>query len=296
MISLVTAREAAGLDSDLPLLVDALTALGEPSEVTVWDDPTVDWGRFDLVVVRSTWDYFRDRDRFCRWADRVDSVTHLVNPAPVLRWNTDKHYLREVALAGWATVPTTFVAPGDDVTGPVLERVAHGGAVVVKPAISAGSNDTARYGPGEVEAAAEHVRVLTAAGRVAMVQPYQANIDEHGETGLVYVAGRFSHAFRKAALLTGELDVAGGLYAREEIGPAVATAAERALGDAIVDWLARRFHDLVLARIDLVPGPNGPLVLEVELTEPSLFLHTDAAAPARVAAALRTARLAGRPR
>lgn len=296
MISLVSAREAVDLDTDLPLLVDALARLGEPSEVAVWDDPEVNWGRCELVVVRSTWDYFRDRDRFCRWADQVDSVTHLVHAASVLRWNTDKHYLCELAGAGWPTVPTTFVAPGDDGAGPVVEHMKQGGAVVVKPTISAGSNDTARYGPGELEAAVEHVRMLTGAGRAAMVQPYQVGVDERGETGLVYVAGRFSHAFRKAALLTGQLELAGGLYAHEEISPAVATEAERALGDAVVGWLARRFDELVLARIDLVPGPQGPMVLEVELTEPSLFLHTDLAAPGRVAAALRSARLAGRRR
>ncbi len=296
MISLVTAREAIDLDTDLPLLADALADLGEPTEVSVWDDPTADWGRFDLVVVRSTWDYFRDRDRFCRWADHVEVVTHLVNPAAVLRWNTDKRYLAELSTAGLPVVPTVFVVPGEAAPRSVVEQVASAGALVVKPAVSAGSNDTARYEPDELDVAVEHVRRLVATGRVAMVQPYVDAVDEQGETGLVYLGGRFSHAFGKAALLTGELDMAGGLYAQEEISPTTCTVAERALGDAVVGWLAGRFGELAIARIDVVPGPTGPLVLEVELTEPSLFLHTDPGAPARAASALRSARLTGRRR
>ena len=123
-----------------------------------------------------------------------------------------------------------------------------------------------------------------------MVQPYQVGVDTSGETGLVYVAGRLSHAFRKGALLAAELEMAGGLYAQEEISPARATAAERALGDGVIRWVHERFGELLFARVDVVPGDAGPLVLEVELTEPSLVLHTDPGAPARAAAALRSAR------
>ena len=286
MISLVTAAEAQGLDSDMPILVEALAAIGEARRVDVWDDPSVDWASCDLVVVRSTWDYFRDRDRFLRWVDDVASVTLIANRPAVLRWNTDKRYLAELTAAGFDVVPTRFVEPGVEVVAALLGCA----PVVVKPAVSAGSNDTARYATGEHDLALAHLRRLVDSGRVAMVQPYQSSVDVAGETGLVYLGGSFSHAFAKAPLLTDSLDMAGGLFAREQIAARSASAAERDLADRAIAFASQRFGPLLYGRVDVVPGPNGPLLLELELAEPSLFLHTDPGAPARAAAALRAAR------
>ena len=37
--------------------IEALAARGVDASPAVWDDDGVDWAHFDLVVVRSTWDY-----------------------------------------------------------------------------------------------------------------------------------------------------------------------------------------------------------------------------------------------
>jgi hypothetical protein len=275
---------AAGRDDDEPLLLAALADAGISATVADWADPTVDWAAADAVVVRSTWDYAPRRAEFLEWAAAVEAGTRLFNPADVLAWNTDKRYLAELAEAGLPVVPTAWVDHADDVAR-ALDR--WGGDVVVKPTVSAGARDTARFGPGaRPEAAAFAVRVL-AGGRSVMVQPYLDRLDDEGETGLVYIDGEYSHAFTKAALLAGAA-LGEGLYAEEQISARTATAGQRAVGDAVLDLVvARTGTPPLYARVDLVPGPDGgPTVIELELTEPSLFLVTAGEAAPRLAAAI----------
>ncbi len=275
MIALVTCADARDLDTDLPLL---LAELGDDAAVVVWDDPTVDWSIFDAVVIRSAWDYPGRRDEFLAWARRVSANTSLWNPVEVLEWNTDKRYLDRLAAEGVATVPTTFVVPGES---PAPDALA--GDIVVKPTVGGGSKGVRRV-TDDAEAAAAHVAALHADGYVAMIQPYRANIDADGETGLVYLGGDYSHAFEKSAILAAPTEWEGTLYVKETIVARTPTAEQRALADRIV----ARLPPTAYARIDLVPGTDGPELLELELTEPSLFLDTDPSAPARAAAAFRS--------
>jgi len=226
------------------------------------------------VVVRSTWDYTGRRDAFVAWAQSVGR--RLVNPPEVIRWNTDKRYLADLEEVGLPIVPTRFVAPGEEPD----EMPAH---CVVKPAVSAGSRDTARH--EDRGAARVHVRSLTHAGRVAMVQPYLEEIDEAGETALLYCEGAFSHAIRKGPLLLGGAATVQGLFAPENITARDPRPAEREVGDAVMAEVGRRFGPLLYARVDLIGA--DPVVLELELTEPSLFFAHDAGAPARFAEAIR---------
>lgn len=120
------------------LLAAALRERGAEARFAVWDDPEVDWPGFDLVMIRSTWDYTGRRREFLDWAHSIDGALH--NPAGMLEWNSDKRYLADLAAAGVATVPTRYVEPGDP--PPDLA-----GEVVVKPTVSAGARDTGRFGP-----------------------------------------------------------------------------------------------------------------------------------------------------
>jgi glutathione synthase/RimK-type ligase-like ATP-grasp enzyme len=290
-VALVTCRNLPALDADDRPLVPALADLGVTAEPAVWDDPQVDWARFDLAVIRSPWDYMDRRDRFLAWAA---TVPRLVNPAPVLAWNTVKTYLADMAAAGLPVVPTRFVRPGEDVRLP-------DGEYVLKPAIGVGSRDAGRYGPGDAEAAAAHLARLGRAGQVVLVQPYLAGVDRAGETSLVFLGGRFSHAITKGAMLSGPDGgtpdgdgLVDGLYRAERIRPRTPSAAELAVGEAVVAVLPSLVAGgpLAYARVDLLPGPEGPVVLELELTEPSLFLGHAPGAVTRLAAVI--AGLAGR--
>ena len=285
-VLLASCAEATGRDEDEPLLVAALAAEGLTASSADWADPTVDWAAASAVVVRSTWDYAPRREEFLDWARRVETGTRLANPAAVLAWNTDKRYLRELAGAGVPVVPTAWAEGPDDVAA-ALERWP--GDVVVKPVVSAGARDTVRFSPQRRAGARELAEGILGSGRAVMVQPYLARLDAEGETGLVYVGGAYSHAFGKGALLAGEA-LGPGLFAEETITSRTADAAQRALGDRVLAWVRERTGEVPLyARVDLVPADDGaPQVIEVELTEPSLFLTTDGGAAARFASAIRT--------
>jgi hypothetical protein len=279
-IALVTVAAARHLDSDLPLIEAALVPRGARVSIVEWDDPSVDWSPFDLVCIRSTWDYQNRLPEFLGWVDHIGAVTTLVNPADVVRWNIDKRYLRDLAVAGIDVVPTTFVSPGQSFSIPAHTEV------VVKPAVSAGANDTDRYRAEQAGEAADHVERLLAAGRTAMIQPYIASVDELGETGLVFFGGTFSHAFRKGPILISGNESVEGLYAAEDISPRRPDDDEMELANRVLDLIPEGRDRLAYARVDLVRGAVGPLVLELELTEPSVFLTTDPTAADRFAMVL----------
>jgi glutathione synthase/RimK-type ligase-like ATP-grasp enzyme len=252
------------------------------ADFVVWDDPAAGWEAYDLVVVRSTWDYQLRREEFLAWAAGLGAK--LVNPPAVLRWNTDKRYLHEVAAAGLPVVATALVEPGEPFAPPA-------GEYVVKPTVSAGSRDTARFSPGAGEAAraAALVHAIHESGRTAMVQPYVASVDARGETAMLFFDGRFSHAIHKGALLQPGREPTGEVFAPETIAARTATGAEREVAQRIVDWTTERFGAApAYARVDLVEdGDGAPLLLELELTEPSLFFAYAPEAPARFADAVR---------
>ena len=276
-IALATAVAMETVDADEELLMAHLPE----AELAAWDDPNVDWSRFDIVVLRSTWNYTDHLDAFLEWIDHVSSVSRLVNPATVVRWNTDKRYLGQVAAAGFDVVPTVYVEPGDEIPTEALA-----GHVVVKPTVGAGSKGAALF-RDDATAAAAHVTTLHNEGRVAMVQPYLDGVDTAGETALVYVGGTFSHAASKAAILSKEMSWSTGLYADEKVVATTASAQERDVADRIVAALADLVTggaDVAYARVDLLPTPDGPVLLELELTEPSLFLACDPGAAERAAA------------
>jgi hypothetical protein len=260
----VTSQTYRPFDADLPLLVDAAHTRGIDADVVSWDDPAVDWISYDAVVVRSCWDYVPRRDEFLAWAA---SVPALHNPYDVLRWNTDKTYLRQLAEHDVPVIETRWdVAPGDDL-GDHAEWV-------VKPTISGGSKDTARWGTAEEVWA--HSAELVAAGRHSMTQPYIASVDDDGETAMLFFGGAFSHATRKGPLLARGEGVVQDRDSRESITPRESTAAQRELSEhvlATTTSLLGLERPPLYARIDLVAAADGsPLLIELELTEPSLFL------------------------
>lgn len=272
MIALATCAElpAGYLEDELADRLGATWA--------VWDDPQVDWEAFTLVVVRSTWDYPRDLPGFLAWAR---SVPRLVNPAPVLAWNTDKRYLAEVAGAGLPVVQTTFLDPGEPLPAGLPEEL------VLKPTVSAGSRDTGRFRPAEeLGAARELLTTIHASGRTAMLQPFLPSVDAQGESALCFAGGCFSHAVRKSAILRPGVVAALGTAEDPPIAPHDPEPAERALAEDALAWLQERFGPLAYARIDLLAGPGGaPVILELELAEPCLYLPCAPGAAERFAAA-----------
>jgi glutathione synthase/RimK-type ligase-like ATP-grasp enzyme len=296
-VALVSARAARALDEDMPPLLAAFAAAGAHAEIADWDDPAVDWARFDAALLRSAWDYTERLPEFLGWVERTAALTRLMNAAPVVRWNSDKHYLRELAQAGLPVVATHYAEAGSD-AGAVLEEflARHACAeLVVKPAVGAGSRDTRRHDCRDTAEIVAHMDRLLDSRRSAMLQPYLAGVDAHGETALVFIAGRFSHAIRKAALLPAGAPATAALFAPEEISPRGPAEDELAAAQRVLAHLP--FGELLYARVDLIrDAAGGPRLLELELTEPSLyFAHAPGSAQRFAGAALARLRAADPP-
>lgn len=279
------AKLADGFDDDREAarLLDA--------DFAVWDDPEVDWDRYDHVVVRSTWDYTLQRDAFVAWAKSLGD--RLSNSPELIAFNSDKAYLGALNVP---TVPTTYVVPGAQL--PPLR-----GEVVVKPTVSAGGRDTGRFDPDHHDEARELIARITGEGRVAMVQPYVEGVDAQGETAVVFLDGKVSHVLHKKPVLRTQgtqplLDPddpsseAAVMYDDDLVTAGDAAPEFLDLAHAAVGDLSARFGMPLYVRVDLVPGPSGPVVMELEAVEPCLYLDLVPGAAERLAEVVR-ARAAG---
>lgn len=249
-------------DPDQAPLSEALEAAGIRSQVLPWDTDTP-WPEVPLTVLRSTWNYAHDRDGFLAWAARVERISRLHNSLDVVRWNTHKRYLLDLRGRGVPVTPTALVPRGAPAGGSldVLLDSEGWGRLVIKPAVSAGSWRTLRFEAGDRQGAAAHLAALLRDGD-ALVQPYLPSVDGHGERALVLIDGELTHAVRKTPRFEG-----GDEHVSEQVPVSPAEA----------DLAAQALHDvpgpLLYARVDMAPGPRGhPVVMELELTEPSLFL------------------------
>ena len=174
MIALVTTESARGYDKDLGILSRALDASWVKWNIVNWDNPQVQWSEYSIAVLRSPWDYHERIAEFSAWLRVVATQTRLLNSLPIVEWNLDKRYLRELMNADIAVMNTVFVESETDLAHEVLSA-----DVIVKPAISAGSNNTARY-KHDVAGATDHARKLLSNGIAVLAQPYQSAIDEYG--------------------------------------------------------------------------------------------------------------------
>lgn len=267
-LALATCAEHPDLIEDDQQLRKSLAERGADVTAAVWDDPEVDWAAFDLVLIRSTWDYFRRVEEFLAWVDRVSAVTRLENPANLVRWNVHKEYLEELQTRGVPVVPTELLRQGSaHELGKIMRRRGWGEAVV-KPAVSAGSEGTIRLALREAEEHQAHLEGLLAWGDV-LVQPFVESVTQGGERSLIFFDGRYSHGLKKQAA-PGDFRVQpqfGGIITPDQPPQRVKDLARSILEAAEVEPL--------YARVDLVRIGEKWKLIELELIEPLLFFDTD---------------------
>lgn len=298
-IALATCAALPHLDSEDTPLLTTLAEAGATAEAAVWDDPSVDWSAYDLVVIRSAWDYAQRRDEFLEWAARVEAVTRLANPFAVVRWNTDKHYLAELEKAGVRVVPTIWLEPERQFSSRALHtRFPAGGEFVIKPAVSAGSIDTGRYTAIDAQSrglAISHAKRLLEAGRTVMVQRYLTSVDTVGERAHVFLDGEYSHSVLKGAMLDGPDVGVEGMYKEERMSPVDASQDEIDMSREVIETARRLLPDgaggdgrpFLYARVDVVSDDDGrPVLMELEMVEPSLFVSLSDGALGRLTQAV----------
>jgi glutathione synthase/RimK-type ligase-like ATP-grasp enzyme len=271
-IAIATYSQLPNLDPDDLLLAQELEVLGARVIPAIWDDPAQDWGRCDLCVVRSTWDYHKAPDVFLRWVSETSGKTALLNPAEILRWNSHKFYLRELEGAGVPVVPTFWLNRGDDVNLTELLDWLSWTDAVIKPAHGASSDGVLRVLPDRRELAEEYLNSLLIRQDV-LVQPYLDTVSTYRERALVFIAGEFSHSVAKMPFMHAGSDLAKRALlppgASGEV-PVKATREEISVASRALD-ASPQGH--VFARVDVLNDGTTPRVLEVEMIEPTLYLY-----------------------
>jgi glutathione synthase/RimK-type ligase-like ATP-grasp enzyme len=270
-VRIATCAELPEPDDDQPVLAAALATAGLAAALVGWDDPTADWDAAIPTVLRSTWNYPLAPAAFLAWLDRAAAAAPVINPPDVVRDNLHKRYLLALAARGVPVVPTTLVERGASCELAAIDAP----SIVIKPEIGAASLATRRFAPDD-PAAQAHLASITAHG-AALVQPYLASVDSHGERALVWIDGELSHAIRKTPRFSGDHE--------RVTGPVAIGGDERAVAEAALAPFADR---ILYGRVDLARDASGqPVVLELELIEPSLYFVQLPAAADRFVAALR---------
>jgi glutathione synthase/RimK-type ligase-like ATP-grasp enzyme len=266
-------------DPEIHLLVAALERQSIDVVIAPWDH-TTDWASVPLVVIRSPWDYSNAHEEFLSWARGVAAISRVVNPLEVLEWNSHKSYLLDLASAGVSTVVTTLVRRGASDAAQAGALAVYPGELVIKPAVSVGAIGALRAASSSPEAAA-HLAELATAGDV-LVQPLAHSVLDGGESSLIYLGGRFSHAIRK-------IPAAGDYRVQEHHGGSVVPhqPSEDELAVAAAT-LASAPAATAYARVDLVDIAGSPAVMELEAIEPQLFLDRDPGAASRFATHIAT--------
>jgi hypothetical protein len=260
-VALASYRTPGGVPAEDRVLAEALLRLGRTIAHPIWNDPEVDWSAFRCVVIRSTWDYHHQRAAYLRWGDRVARASTLWNRPETVRWNTDKRYLRELERAGIPVVPTVWSPKGHPVDLATTMDEYGWTTAVVKPAVSAAGDRTFRVERSAAARAQRHLDRFARTG-VGVVQPYLPSAAEGGERSLIYLDGRYSHCVQRVPLFDRPSPAPAETLVR-------ATDGMRRLAAAA---LAECPGELLYARVDLIDGgTEGWQVLEMELTEPSLF-------------------------
>lgn len=279
-IAFVTCHEIPNLTDDDRLAIPELESRGIIVEPAIWNDPAVDWGAYDAVVLRSMWDYHLQPQAFIAWLDRLDQAGAVVwNSTQTVRWNVDKNYLHHLQQKKISVIPSVWLPQNAEAN--LSEIVTQQGwqQAVVKPIVSATAHETSLV--LATEAAAHQNNFSDLLSRTGMiVQEFAPEIQQTGEWSLVFFDKHYSHSMLKQPK-TGDFRVqsewGGAELTAEAPGYLIAQAQK------VVDSVKDR---ILYARVDGIDRDGQLLLMELELIEPHLFLGFNPGAPARFASAL----------
>ena len=289
-VFLATSEALPNLDQDEQDLPDALRERGIEPVVAVWNDPGVNWGDADLVVVRSVRDYAKNPKAFNAWAG---SIPRIANSANTMEWNMDKHYMQALEKLGLPVIPTTWLEPEQKLSKQQIHsRFPSHGDFIIKPAVSSGGRGTGRYTSTDAKSRSEaiiHAQYELEAGRTVMVQRYLEEIDVAGETSLIYLNGMSSYQVEKEPMLHPRYRNPRDSGVMEEVARSTDPSEEswrwgeriRQALHAHIKNMSGRDELLLFNRVDLVRGaPDSDeefYVMEISLIDGSLYLsaHED---------------------
>lgn len=248
------------------LLFEPLAKLGWSAVEIPWDRQNIEWKKFDAVVIRSTWDYQKTPEKFLSTLEAIERVTKLYNPVDTCRWNLNKRYLRDLQAKGVPIVPTYWLEGLNNVSIESVFSTSAARRLVAKPLIGANADDTFVLELQEAASWKDALRIF--ADREVMVQPFVDSIPIDGEYSLFYFGGHLSHAIVKRP-------AKGDFRVQEEHGgiirPVIPAEDLVRAGNQAIEAIG---ETLLYARVDFVRLESGqPVLMEMELIEPSLYFE-----------------------
>jgi glutathione synthase/RimK-type ligase-like ATP-grasp enzyme len=281
-ITLITYDGQPQLTPSDELVARELMELGISVQVASWSDPSVDWSKTGLAVLRSTWDAHTRAGEFQQWLLRIESLTSVCNSVNLLRWNFDKRYLIDLSARGISIVPSIYFEPQS--TRLLSRADVPWERVVVKPSIGGSSHGVRKFDSRtELDALNDHLTDLLRS-KGALVQRFEQTVETLAERSLVFIQGQYTHAVRRVPFNRGNTPDTSDF-------DHFATSEEIAFALQVLTVAGAR--DTPFARVDLLPSADALLVMELELLDPSLFLTRNPPAARQLALALR-ARLESR--
>jgi len=254
-------------DEDTELL-EFLQGKGLDIHREIWTDQTANWQQYELAILKSPWDYIDKIDAFYSWLQVLEShQIRLLNPVSIVKWNSDKHYLKDIATAGLPVTPTAFLEQHTLVELTPFFGQFNTDRLIVKPCVSGGSKNTFAITRQQVTAIQPKIQALVQAESF-LVQPFIPEIETEGEWSLVFFNGKFSHSLLKKPK-DGDFKVqhylGGSIHPQEPTPQQVESAAA---------FVAAFAKDCLYARVDGVMANGQFLLMELELIEPLLYLFT----------------------
>jgi len=249
-------------DLDIPFAQECAQRLGLDLDFVNWHHE-INWANYDAAIIRSTWDYVPVRDEFVDWIKNLSKLIPVFNSAEIIEWNTNKKYLIELDKLGIPTIPTKYISQGENIDPILTEMFVHSKDLAIKPTVGAGARLAGKA--TSIEQAKKLVDVIHENNRIAMVQPYLESVDKEGEKAVIIIDGQISHVAIKVPALT-----QGGHGDAAEVGVLTAEIIDfvNNLKEKLVFW-----NELLYARVDVVRMDNKLVLMELELTEPWLFMQ-----------------------
>ena len=249
------------------LLKSSLEAQGLKVNVTFWDNPSYEWQKTKSVLFRTVWDYFERFDEFWEWLEQVKTKTKLINSYELIKWNIDKHYLRDLKNNDIQVVPTYFADRGNNISLKEIANLNDWKHIVIKPAISASAFNTYKITNDEIEQKEQLFHELLQTHDM-LVQPFFPTISELGEASLMVFGGKFTHAILKKAK-------AGDFRVQDDFGGTVHDYNPTQEEIKFAEKVFQSCTSLpIYGRVDIVWDSNKHIYLsELEIIEPELWIR-----------------------
>lgn len=269
-LALLTCRDLPDWEVDDRFFHTALDEAGVEWSILPWDSE-VEWSSFDLVLVRTTWDYVARREVFTSTLRHIASQSRLLNPFEIIEWNLEKTYLLDLEQLGIPIAPTVWITDGISLQDVLAQK--KWDKAFLKPVVGASAVNTRRFTREAAEDAQRWLEDLLKQGERMMLQPYLNSVETEGEYSTIFFGQRLSHCVQKIPV-SGDYRVQDDYGASDQRVDPEAFPELLRLANQTMAVIHSRFDGLLVARLDFLRLSTGAFVInEVELIEPSLFFR-----------------------